>query len=330
MMPNTTIIPLAMDHSPFYFLDLYDLLMSYEGTQTYADVLAPWAEANSEARDWLQAFAARTGSPVPQADTEDLWDLYRLSVVGDILLNGLPARAVSKNAWKSPPLSLRQFQQFFESLGMTGSCPASYTPFHHEIVAVTSSDDPDAPPTVLACEWPCLMLGPMVFLRAGTRVSAGKNVLAPGIADRSTIYWTYCRRNRPALDLSRGWGSNSRWRTAFRRDYQFDNLLYFNVDGSLDLSDAQSLPRRQDKWTRAQAIELLVNRHFITSPLAHDDLFPYDYSLRTHAQSLTALYAPGPSTPPEPPMPPMPPKPSQPPQPKESALLRFLMQLNLR
>ena len=327
MMQNTTIIPPAMDSSPFYFRELYDLLVNYEGADTYADVLAPWVAANSEARDWLQGFAARTGSPVPEADTEELWALYSLSVVGDILICGLSARTARSKAWTYPPLTLAQFQQFFASLGMHASCPASYSPFHHEIAALASSDDPAAPPTVLACEWPCLMLGPMVFLRAGARVSAGKHVLAPGIADAATIYWTYARRKRPALDLSNGWGSNSRWRTAFRRDYQFDDLLCFNVDGQLDLSAANSLPRRQDGWSRAQAIELLVNRHFITSPLEHKDLFPFGYSLRTEARALTALYAP---EPPKPPKPPKPPTPPAPPAPKESAFLRFLMQLNLR
>ncbi len=277
-----------MEHPPFNFRGLYDLLMDYEGTATYADLLAPWLEANGEAREWLEAFAARTASPVPEASAEDLWALFSLGVVGDVLLNGLPAYAIAKEAWNCPPLSVCEFQQFFESLGMTATWPESYSPFHHEIVTLKSGDYSDTQPALIACEWPCLMLGPMLFLRCGAHVSAGRNVLAPGVADAATIYWTHYRRNRSSSDLSKGWGSNSRWRTEFRRDYEFDGVFFLNVDGAHDLSDCASLPEEESGLSRAEGVELLVNRHFVTSTLAHDDLFPYEYSLRT--ESFTAMY----------------------------------------
>ncbi|GLW99502.1 hypothetical protein Misp02_35890 [Microtetraspora sp. NBRC 16547] len=39
-------------------------------------------------------------------------------------------------------------------------------------------------------------------------VRAGTRHLVAGVADRSTLYWTYRLRSRPVQDLSHGWGHN--------------------------------------------------------------------------------------------------------------------------
>ncbi|MEV4706843.1 hypothetical protein [Actinoplanes sp. NPDC049316] len=54
------------------------------------------------------------------------------------------------------------------------------------------------------------------------------------MATTSPLYWASWRRYRPAVDLSHGWGSNSRWRTSFRRDYRLTDRLAYNVDAALD------------------------------------------------------------------------------------------------
>ena len=59
-----------------------------------------------------------------------------------------------------------------------------------------------------------------MFSRAGVAVCGGKDYIQPEIAMSSTIYWAFRRKYRPYSDLSHGWGSNSQWRTSFRRDYR--------------------------------------------------------------------------------------------------------------
>jgi hypothetical protein len=256
---------------------LFNAMLDYQGTDVYTELLAPWVDANVEVRDWLHAFAQRPGSPIPDADNDDLYELYALSRICDLLLLGLPGGDMGEREWRAPSISPHDFQAFFESLGMATTWPQNYSPFHHEIAGLVSSEDVHQEPKVLEFVWPCLMLGPMLFMRAGVHVSAGSQVLAPGIADTSTIYWAYFRKSRPTSDLSKGWGSNSQWRTHFRRDYQIGSSFYFNVDGSLDLSPPRVQPGEADGLSRAEAIEILVNRHFVTARLPDDDLFPYNF-----------------------------------------------------
>ena len=131
----------------------------------------------------------------------------------------------------------------------------------------------------MAWRWPCVMLGNMLFSRGGVDVCAGKTIFKPGIADASTLYWADRRKGRPVNDLSHGWGSNSQWRTSFRRDYVVGDTRFYNVDGKYDLA-AQAADAadagRSPVLTLAERIELLTQRCLVSSTTAHDDLFPYD------------------------------------------------------
>ena len=100
----------------------------------------------------------------------------------------------------------------------------------------------------------CLMIGELVFARAGVRVRAGAAHARPGVADRSTMYWEYWRRHRPTIDDSFGWGTNSQWQTAFRRDYRTTRGSLFN----LDARSAQ--PPNPPELTGAEAAEFVKNR----------------------------------------------------------------------
>jgi hypothetical protein len=259
---------------------LFDALHAYQGAAVYAELLAPWSDDNPELREWLLAFAQRSGSPIPDAEHEELFDLYALGRICDLLLLGLPGGDTQRD-WLAPSMSVGEFQSFFESLGMVASWPQGYAPFHHEIAQLVPSDDVNQAPAVLELVWPCLMLGPMLFLRAGARVSAGSLVLVPGIADAGMMYWAYYRKNRATMDLSNGWGSNSQWATCFRRDYEFGSMQFFNVDGSEDLTAAHSAPDEESGLSRAEAIEILTHRHFVSTRLPDDDLFPYSLAFRT-------------------------------------------------
>jgi hypothetical protein len=103
-------------------------------------------------------------------------------------------------------------------------------------------------------------------------VRAGRARLVKEVAERSTLYWAYARNTRPTDDPSRGWGGNSQWRTAFRRDYALDGRLWYNVGGREHPGGAGGdlAPRERD--------ELLRHRCFVTCTGASDDLWPYDLS----------------------------------------------------
>jgi hypothetical protein len=114
------------------------------------------------------------------------------------------------------------------------------------------------------------MLGPLVIARAG--VVAGGFVKE--IAESSTLYWAYYRANRRTEDLSRGWGHNSQWRTALRRDYLLGGIAYYNVDAR------PAGPPHDEDLTAAEKLELLRHRCFVRCPKRHDDRFPYGDTYR--------------------------------------------------
>jgi hypothetical protein len=120
------------------------------------------------------------------------------------------------------------------------------------------------------------LLGDMVFSRAGVRVSGGRRFIRKDVAESSTLYWAFRRKNRPSQDLSHGWGSNSQWRTRFRRDYRLGEEFHYNVDGKHDLAAPEPAAEDRDGLAREERIELLTNRCFIRTVKPHSDLWPYD------------------------------------------------------
>jgi hypothetical protein len=97
----------------------------------------------------------------------------------------------------------------------------------------------------------------------------------------STLYWAYRRKNRPYQDVSHGWGSNSQWRTRFRRDFRIGDEFYYSVDDKNDLSLMEPTEVNNNGLTREECVELLTNRCFLITTKPHHDLWPYDDFLRT-------------------------------------------------
>jgi hypothetical protein len=81
-------------------------------------------------------------------------------------------------------------------------------------------------------------------------------------------------------DLSHGWGSNSQWRTAFRRDYQVAGEVCYNTDGEHDLRKPFARSEDRDGLSQEERIELLVSRCFILTERSHTGLWPFDDTLR--------------------------------------------------
>ncbi|KQZ43305.1 hypothetical protein [Duganella sp. Root1480D1] len=244
------------------FRGLAEELSQYEGSEIFAGVLEPWLSAHPEARDWLVCIAQRPGTPIPPIDDEESWALYALNRTLDTLIAA------------GNPVSPAQYIAFVEALGMKALKPQQFSPFYHEVDEIEQGPAPASPVAILEFNWPCVMLGNMMVSRARVRVSAGAQVLAPGIADASTLYWTFWRKNRPNQDLSHGWGSNSQWRTAFRRDFALGDTYYYNVDGKKDI--ATQGDDEESELTQSERIELLTHRCFVRCTKPHNDLWPYD------------------------------------------------------
>jgi hypothetical protein len=257
---------------------LYELLLS-EGSQSpYSEILNPWFNAHSQEQIWLLAFASRsTGDSVPPATYEDLWRLYALGRVNELLILRFQRGNSDGSDWPGPAISRDEYAAFAEALGLHEVEEQSFSPFCHEIVEVEQSRDDEQPITLLSTFWPCLMLGEMMFSRAGVHVAGGRKFIRKEIAESSTLYWAHRRKNRPYQDQSSGWGGNSQWRTSFRRDYRIGQSFYYSVDGENDLSGplVQTLDWDGPEMTREARIELLINRCFITVAKPHDDLYPY-------------------------------------------------------
>lgn len=182
---------------------------------------------------------------------ELLWDLYALSRVRDVLLFSRqppPLDAEAKREFDEvlrrtapvfEPAPIDQILDFFSLFGCRPVTETRFDPILHEIVICEPAAQPDAPIEILEQRWPCLLIGDLVFTRAGVRVRAGSRWAAPGVADRSTLHWEYWRRYRDTSDYSFFFGKSSQWKTQFRRDYVTDHGNVFNLDG--DARDVESL-----------------------------------------------------------------------------------------
>jgi hypothetical protein len=272
-----------MHSSQADYRELFDLIHDKGNRPSYWYVIATWIEAHPSEREWLDSFALRRGNPTPFAEVEELWRLYALSRVNDTLLLRFQQGRADSRDWPGPEISLEDYQRFAESFGLIATEAAAFSPFYHEVVEVEEARDEDQPVMLVATLWPCLLLGDMVFSRAGVRVTGGKQFISKDVAESSTLYWAFRRKNRPYHDLSQGWGSNSQWRTPLRRDYCIGQEFHYNVDGKHDLAAPEPTCENQDGLTRDERIELVTNRCFIKTTKPHNDLWPYDDRLRIRA-----------------------------------------------
>ncbi|MBB5031851.1 hypothetical protein [Prosthecobacter vanneervenii] len=268
----------ADEYDPMWELRvLYHDVLAYEGKDLYFGLLAPWLEKNGAAREWLLSFAQRRGEPIPPAQEWEIHALYAVNRVNDLLLGGFQPATVSE--WPNLPITLDEYVAFMTGLGFEVVDVTAYSPFYHEVMEVAQSDEDAAPVELVSIVWPCLMLGCMLFSRAGVKVRSGRKRLSPVLAGSSTLYWAFCRRYRPCEDLSHGWGSNSQWRTEFRRDYRFGSQMYLNVDRAWDVSLGDKPGYSPSGLSLEERTELVIHRCFVTRSASNEDPFPYVLSL---------------------------------------------------
>ncbi len=274
------------------FGQLYQKLYEYAGDHPYQDILHPWMKQALQIMFVLQSYGCLEAMKwVEDEIREDLWNWYALGRISDLLLLSLEApiaeydvhlmKRVTSLPLRRPKIQQTEYRQFFTDLGMTPISQANYHPFFHEIVEVEQADDLDEPVTLVEVFWPGFLYHHLLFSRAGVKVRAGANLINKEIAEHSTLYFTFVRRNRPVKDLSHGWGHNSQWRTSFRRDYEDSTAFYYNADGRYDLTEPDRVPAQFEQeltepLRRVERIELLVNRYLIRTNKMHGDLWPFD------------------------------------------------------
>jgi hypothetical protein len=257
------------------------------------DVLWSWFDPVQALLEPLRAYGgwdahARTsGRRDKQVDLDmlnDLWELYAFSRVSDILLLPYQNGAHDGTAWTGPTIGSDERVAFFTALGLERIDKPDFHPFYHEIVTVTQAADASSSIAVMDELWPGFMLDHLLICRAGVHVRAGRDLLLKEIAEGSTLYWSSRRKYRPYHDLSQGWGSNSQWRTEFRRDYTNGHDFVYNADGTLDArlphAHANSAP---EALSADERVELLINRCFVHTIKPHSTLFfPYNDTLTTY------------------------------------------------
>jgi hypothetical protein len=184
-----------MHHDQWIFRKLYNSLLAIDGENPYDSLLLPWlrSEEGEQERQWLAAFAARSGTPYPEAETEEIWRLYALSRVNDLLIfpfqpDSHPYEDVYQRPRPDFDLTHEQYISFMTLLGLRVVEHAAFHPFFHEIVFVDTATFDDQPIQLTSIQWPCLMLGNMMFSRAGVCVVGGFNHIDKEMAEASTLY----------------------------------------------------------------------------------------------------------------------------------------------
>lgn len=249
---------------------LFSDIHEYDGVNLYHDCLLPWLNSNGDSvKNWLNQFRGQT--EIPPASSEDLWDLYALSRINETLLLKFQKENI-QGAW--PQINLAEYISFFSALGFDCVSKNNFNPFYHEVATVNQSS---ASRVNLTAEvWPCLMLGNMLFSRGGVEVESHVRLLNKSIAENSVLYWSYRRKNRQSCDQSHGWGSNSQWRTNFRRDYVIGKNYWLNVDAaeSIDKADLS-----KETLSVQEFSEVILYRCAVRCDKDCSDLYPFNYKL---------------------------------------------------
>ncbi|MDO9020692.1 MAG: hypothetical protein Q7V43_27450, partial [Myxococcales bacterium] len=103
----------------------------------------------------------------------------------------------------------------------------------------------------------------------------GSDHIVKDVAEHSILYWADRRKHRRCEDQSYGWGSNSQWRTALRRDYQTPTGYSYNVDGAESLNETSGVVEGVETATW---VELVRHRCVIRAELTAPDPYPYCYA----------------------------------------------------
>ncbi|WP_226591890.1 hypothetical protein [Microseira wollei] len=84
------------------YRELHHSILNYQATNLYGEVLYPWWENAVSIKAWLRDFASRNGSPIPEASYEDLFQLYALDRVNELLFLRFQHGQADGSSWWGP------------------------------------------------------------------------------------------------------------------------------------------------------------------------------------------------------------------------------------
>ena len=125
------------NESPYVpFRELHDELMDYEGEAAFDDVLRPWLENNFPAIEQLRSLGASAGGAIPPMSGEELWFLYSVHRVLELLVLRFQTPSPGGSDEPGPAISLGEFFRFARGIGADIVNPRPWSPFHHEVVGL--------------------------------------------------------------------------------------------------------------------------------------------------------------------------------------------------
>jgi hypothetical protein len=252
--------------------DLYDEILEYKGCDLFKKVLIPWEEKNHY-KNYLSSLRIVRG-----ISQDDNWELYAFSRVLDLLTLRLqPDKNADGSSWLGPEISMTEYLEFIDLLGLEAKYQEDFNPFYCEIFEARVGSDNFKIEKSL---FPVIKLKNLVLKRCGIQITVNPKDNNLALINNAKIYWTFRRKNRKYQDLSHGWASNSQWRTGFRIDLETDEKYIYNHHGKYSLNDltkelVEELKRQNLELN--EAIELIRNRQFIECTKDDSDLFPYDF-----------------------------------------------------
>ena len=255
--------------------DLYDKIFDFEGESIFESVLKPWVVENKY-KTYLSMLSDKLQANQTNLSQEDLWELYALNRVLDILTLGFqPNNRADGSDWSGTDITLAEYNTFNKLIGLETNIPELFHPFDCEIMEAQAGEKDFQ---IIEHFFPAVKLKNLMIKRAGVKISLNPQLFDLRQINTASIYWTYRRKNRKYLDQSQGWGSNSQWRTDLRLDMETTDHFIYNVQGDFNLTEATSDQQYElNDLELREAIELTRLRHLIQSKKDDTDLYPYNF-----------------------------------------------------
>ena len=247
---------------------IYYRILDYSGNYLYHDVLEKAIPFLSSVTKELINYKSYEGVSTVPSKLEYEHTLYALNRINELLLLSFQETSTATNTISI--ITLDEYIEFWRRIGFDIVNERAFHPFFHEIYHVEQCEEANYCPEIIRVQWPCLMFGELMFSRGGVCIRSGSNIIDKKVAEKSTLYWSHRRNNRPYTDMSAGWGGNSQWSTSFRLDYWNQETLYYNINCN------DRFMAEEDELSHHQRMEVLKHRCFVKQ-LEILDCYPYVY-----------------------------------------------------
>ena len=255
----------------------FETILDFKAEDFFESVIKKWIVEN-DYKNYISNISNKISGRKNELLQEDIWELYALSRVLDLLT--LPFQTdndADDSDWKGPRITVAEYIEFNNLLGLEITTPFSFKPFNCEIIeAQIGMNDFE----IIECNFPAVKLNNLMIKKAGVKILLNPDKFNLNLINKASIYWAFRRKNRKYFDLSQGWGSNSQWRTDLRLDIETENSYIYNVTGKFNLNsptiELMEELNQQDLELN-EAVELTVFRHFMKCTKDDSDLFPYDF-----------------------------------------------------